>query len=142
MRDEIFQKLQTGLSELLSINTENIRLESSLVDDLGVDSLDFLQLPLRIKRDFNISIPIEKWFKEINKFVKEGVPEEIENQLIKLCAEIGLQLSEQEKMLIIDLLKNNGDQWQVINQIISVITVETIVNTIDFEISKTLVTAS
>jgi len=49
-------RLRIRLYEQLEIEPEEITEDALLVDDLGVDSLDFLELILRLKSDFGITI--------------------------------------------------------------------------------------
>jgi acyl carrier protein len=44
-----------------SIGDHRIALTDSLVDDLGLDSLDLLQLARRIRRDFKIDFDVDEW---------------------------------------------------------------------------------
>ncbi|RUW10988.1 acyl carrier protein, partial [Mesorhizobium sp. M1A.F.Ca.IN.022.05.2.1] len=35
-------------------------------DDLGIDSLDFLDIVFAIDKEFGIKVPLEKWTQEVN----------------------------------------------------------------------------
>lgn len=51
-----FEKLQMIISEVLSIEPEEVRLEMSFVDDLGADSLEIFQIIMGIEEEFDIVI--------------------------------------------------------------------------------------
>lgn len=52
------EKRVTGLiSKSLKIPEENVKLESSFVDDLGADSLDIVELVMAMEDEFQIDIP-------------------------------------------------------------------------------------
>lgn len=44
----------------LSLSEDEIKMESSFVDDLGADSLDTVELVLALEEEFDISIPDEE----------------------------------------------------------------------------------
>ena len=54
-----FEKLQKIISEVLSVDTDDITLETAFVDDLGADSLDVFQIIMAIEEEFDIEITNE-----------------------------------------------------------------------------------
>ena len=52
----IFEKIQAIIAEELGIEEENIQLDSHLTDDLGADSLDAVELIMKIEQEFDIEI--------------------------------------------------------------------------------------
>ena len=55
--DTIEKELLILLTNQLDLNRENIRLNSSFVDDLGADSLDVVDIVQHIEEHFKIRIP-------------------------------------------------------------------------------------
>lgn len=51
-----FEKLQMIISEVLSLEPEEIRPEMSFVDDLGADSLEIYQIIMGIEDSFDVVI--------------------------------------------------------------------------------------
>lgn len=51
-----FEKLQMIISEVLSLEPEEIRPELSFVDDLGADSLEIFQIIMAIEEEFDIGL--------------------------------------------------------------------------------------
>ena len=45
---------------------DNIKPESHAINDLGIDSLDFLDIAFAIDKSFGIKLPIERWTQEVN----------------------------------------------------------------------------
>ena len=43
-----------------------IKPESHAIDDLGIDSLDFLDIAFAIDKAFGIKLPLEQWTQEVN----------------------------------------------------------------------------
>ena len=52
-----FEKLQRIISEVLNIDADKITMDSTFIDDLGADSLDFFQIIMGIEEEFDIEIP-------------------------------------------------------------------------------------
>lgn len=59
MSSSVFERLQKILAEQFEIDEDDITLNSDLVDDLGADSLDFVDLVMRIEDEFEIEVPDE-----------------------------------------------------------------------------------
>ena len=55
-----FEKLQKIIAEVLNLSEEEIRPDSTFVDDLGADSLDVLQIIMGIEEEFDIEIDNEE----------------------------------------------------------------------------------
>ncbi len=55
----IFEKVAKILAEQLEIGEDKITLESLLVDDLGADSLDTIDIVMTIEDEFGIEVPDE-----------------------------------------------------------------------------------
>lgn len=53
------KKIISLIAEKLNKKEENIKLESRLVEDLGADSLDVVELIMSFEDEFNISLPDE-----------------------------------------------------------------------------------
>ena len=49
-----FEKLQKIIAEVLNLSEEEIRPDSTFVDDLGADSLDVFQIIMGIEEEFDI----------------------------------------------------------------------------------------
>ncbi len=56
----VFEKVQEKVAEQLGVETDEITLESSFIDDLGADSLDIVELLMALEEEFDIEIPDEE----------------------------------------------------------------------------------
>lgn len=54
-----FEKLKVIISEVLSVDTEEISLDTTFIEDLGADSLDVFQIITGIEEEFDIEISNE-----------------------------------------------------------------------------------
>ena len=55
----VFEKLQEIISEQLEIEVDEIDYESNIIDDLGADSLDIVDLVMSVEDEFGIEVPDE-----------------------------------------------------------------------------------
>lgn len=62
----IFEKLKKLIAKELNVDENKITLDTNLVDDLGADSLDAIQLVMAAEEEFDISIADE----DAQKFLK------------------------------------------------------------------------
>jgi acyl carrier protein len=62
-----FDTVANIISETCDIPRETIKPESHAIDDLGIDSLDFLDIAFAIDKAFGIKMPLEKWTQEVNE---------------------------------------------------------------------------
>jgi acyl carrier protein len=82
---DTFDKVADIIAETSEIDRDSITPESHTIDDLGIDSLDFLDIVFAIDKAFGIKIPLEQWTQEVN----DGkVPTEEYFVLKNLCAKI------------------------------------------------------
>lgn len=62
-----FDTVANIISETCDIPRETIKPESHAIEDLGIDSLDFLDIAFAIDKAFGIKMPLEKWTQEVNE---------------------------------------------------------------------------
>ena len=61
-----FDKVADIIAETSEIDRDSITTESHTIDDLGIDSLDFLDIVFAVDKEFGIKIPLEQWTQEVN----------------------------------------------------------------------------
>jgi acyl carrier protein len=57
---DYFEKMQEIVSEKLGVEKSKVTKEASFIDDLGADSLDTVELIMKMEEEFNIEIPDEE----------------------------------------------------------------------------------
>ncbi|MEZ5943115.1 MAG: acyl carrier protein [Planctomycetaceae bacterium] len=77
-QDEIFEKVRGVLVDALGVDDDEVELDSTLIGDLGAESIDFLDIVFQLDKAFGIQIPRAELFPEnlANAeagFVKDGV---------------------------------------------------------------------
>ncbi len=80
-----FDTVADMISETCDIPRDTITPESHAINDLGIDSLDFLDVAFAIDKAFGIKMPLEQWTAEVN----EGKASTDQYFVLKgLCAQI------------------------------------------------------
>ena len=76
-KDEIIKNVKNIISQALKVDEGKITLHSSLIKDLGAESIDFLDIVFRLEKAFKIKIPKGELFPEKiltdARFVKNGL---------------------------------------------------------------------
>lgn len=54
-----FEKLKSIIADVLNLDEQEIKMDSTFVDDLGADSLDIFQIIMGIEETFDIEIDNE-----------------------------------------------------------------------------------
>jgi len=80
-RQDIYQKLVKIVSQKLQIHENEINEDSSFVDDFGADSLDLVELIMKMEEEFGIEISDEESQKILT--VKDAI-DFIEQKLTKV----------------------------------------------------------
>jgi len=86
MTDEIFPKVKEAIQESLGIPGDKIHLKARIIDDLGSDSLDLLDILFALEEKFKIKIKRG----QIEAMAREGISEE-EFQTDGVISETGAQ---------------------------------------------------
>ena len=61
-----FETVAGIIAETCDIPREQITPASHAINDLGIDSLDFLDVAFAIDKAFGIKMPLEQWTQEVN----------------------------------------------------------------------------
>ena len=74
-----FEKIREIICEVLCVEPEEVTMTTSIVDDLGADSLDVFQIVMAIEEEYDIEIPQE----EVEKMKTVGDAVEAIKEYIK-----------------------------------------------------------
>ena len=61
-----FETIANIIAETCDITRDSISPESHAINDLGIDSLDFLDIAFAIDKAFGIKLPLEQWTQEVS----------------------------------------------------------------------------
>ena len=61
-----FDRIADIIAETGGVPRETITLDSHVIEDHGIDSLDFLDIVFAIDKEFGIKVPVEAWTQEVN----------------------------------------------------------------------------
>jgi len=59
-REEIFEKVRQALVDALSVEEDEVTEKATLFNDLGAESIDFLDIIFRLEKAFNVKIAQEE----------------------------------------------------------------------------------
>jgi len=85
----VFPKVAETMADALGCDREEVKLDSSLINDLGAESIDFLDIVFRLERAFKVKIPRGKLIEDARgelseaEFEKGGVVSDAGFQRLK-----------------------------------------------------------
>ncbi|WP_288221436.1 acyl carrier protein [uncultured Clostridium sp.] len=66
----IFEKIKEIVVDQLGVNEEDVKLETSFIEDLGADSLDLFQVVMDLEDAFNVKVENVENIKTVGDAVK------------------------------------------------------------------------
>ena len=64
--DSAFDRVADIIAETASVDRGRITPSAHVINDLGIDSLDFLDIVFEIDKRFGIKVPVEAWTEQVN----------------------------------------------------------------------------
>ena len=68
----VFPKVADTMADALACDLEKVKLDASLINDLGAESIDFLDIIFRLERAFKVKIPRGKIVEEARGDLSES----------------------------------------------------------------------
>ncbi|MBI2059910.1 MAG: acyl carrier protein [Nitrospirae bacterium] len=70
------QRVREIIAEQLGMDVDEVKIDSSIVDDLGADSLDIVEMMMSLEEEFGIEIPEDqaekiKTVKDVTGYIKQ-----------------------------------------------------------------------
>ena len=74
----VFDKVKDIIVDQLDVDEDKVKMEASISEDLGADSLDIVDLVMSLEEEFDVEIPDEqvenvKTVGDIVKFIEETI---------------------------------------------------------------------
>ncbi|EOR26299.1 MULTISPECIES: acyl carrier protein [Clostridium] len=66
----VFEKIKEIVVEQLGVNEEDVKLETSFIEDLGADSLDLFQVVMDLEDAFDVKVENVETIKTVGDAVK------------------------------------------------------------------------
>lgn len=102
---EVFAKLQDLIKSVLGIAKDKITMESVLVNDLGAESIDLLDLSFLIEEAFGITIEPNEFEREVKERIAGGVYEKNGYLTDEALAELRKSLPEVDQSRLVQGLR-------------------------------------
>ncbi|MGA2654501.1 MAG: acyl carrier protein [Gammaproteobacteria bacterium] len=61
---DLFSSVVEIINKISGVDKSTISIDSNLITDLKIDSLDFLDITYEIDKKYGINIPVEEWVEE------------------------------------------------------------------------------
>jgi acyl carrier protein len=61
-----FDTIAEIIAETANVDRAKITPEAHVINDLGIDSLDFLDIVFEIDKRFGVKVPVEAWTEQVN----------------------------------------------------------------------------
>ena len=68
---ETFDAVAEIIADLSDVDASEVTPDSHTVNDLGIDSLEFLDIVFDIDKKFSIKMPVEQWIEEVNEGTRD-----------------------------------------------------------------------
>ena len=78
---EIWRSVVHCFAEALCLDDDEVRWEARVIDDLGAESLDLLDIAFRLERTFDIKIPRGGIQEDTRQGLEDGMPYEVDGVL-------------------------------------------------------------
>ena len=125
-RDDIFSKIRTVLVDALAVDDDEVKMDSVLTEDLGAESIDFLDIVFKLEQAFGVKIGQGELFPE---HVAQD-PNYVQNGRVTANGLAALKA----KMPHVDFANFEADPQ--LAKVGSLFTVETLVNFMEAKLAK------
>jgi acyl carrier protein len=85
-RDEIATSVMSAVEEALGLDPDEAVADATLIDDLGAESIDLLDILFRIERGVGVKIQAS----ELHQYIQGGIPDEEFGDENEIITEAGL----------------------------------------------------
>ncbi len=95
-REEILETLRTIIVETRGVDESEVVPEANLFNDLGLESIDFLEISFRMEESFGFPFPTDQLGELLGGVSESSTREQIEEVLDKLKAEFHIPVVKDE----------------------------------------------
>jgi acyl carrier protein len=87
-QDLIYQEVRAAIADALQISPERVQPNSSLIRELAVESLDFIDINFRLEQRFNVGMPRKYLLDHVEELFGEGVAIDASGRLTETAVKI------------------------------------------------------
>ncbi len=95
-REEILETLRTIIVETRGVDESEVVPEANLFNDLGLESIDFLEISFRMEESFGFPFPTDQLGELMGGVTEDSTREQIETVLDQLKAEFHIPVVKSE----------------------------------------------
>lgn len=128
-REEIVERLKETFVRALGIRKEKITMDASIVNDLGAESLDIVDILFRVEKEFAMKIAMF----EIGEFLRGGLSEEKFYDENRMVTKAGMK---QLEILFPELTQRIADERFDEEKVFSLFTVSHLIDMISNKIKR------
>lgn len=127
-RERITEEVKKIVADIVDWDASDINDEMSLLDDLGIDSLDLIDLLSSLEKVFQVDVKFEFWTEKISAEALKIEELGSEKTLQNVSQQTGLYFEEGDIESLNELLDGEYQVWDVIRMVLSFIKVKTLVD--------------
>ncbi|HRR49886.1 MAG TPA: phosphopantetheine-binding protein [Bacteroidales bacterium] len=131
--EEISSEVKSAIAEIVGIEDEELHDDMSLISDLGIDSLDLVDLLFGLGRKFDVEISIQYWTEKIHSESLKIEEVGVENTLLSISELTGLEFDENDSNLLKELISGDYQTWDVVRTILSFIKIKSLCRCIEIK---------
>jgi acyl carrier protein len=87
-RDQIYHEVRSAIADALQIAPDKVQPDSSLIRELAVESLDFIDINFRLEQRFNVGMPRKYLLDHVEELFGEGVAIDKDGRLTETAVTI------------------------------------------------------
>jgi acyl carrier protein len=87
-RDQIYQEVRAAIADALQVSPDKVQPDSSLIRELAVESLDFIDINFRLEQRFNVGMPRKYLLDHVEELFGEGVAIDKDGRLTETAVTI------------------------------------------------------
>src|SRR6267142_5464948 len=87
-QDQIYREVRTAIADALQISGDKVQPDSSLIRELAVESLDFIDINFRLEQRFNVGMPRKYLLDHVEELFGEGVAMDEQGRLTETAVTV------------------------------------------------------
>jgi len=87
-QDQIYREVRTAIADALQISGDKVQPDSSLIRELAVESLDFIDINFRLEQRFNVGMPRKYLLDHVEELFGEGVAMDEQGRLTEAAVTV------------------------------------------------------